>query len=275
MIRFFKKSLNIQIVSLLVLIMAVAFSTLCLVIPGRQEALLTDMKNNVSAKLSEASQVSQAQFSLLEKDVTASFPSMNEQVIAHGKAIAGLVDEVATNSPMKNDYTLISEISGSSSTTKEITFILFLDKDNNPLPSFINRVDDRIVKYLHDFQTGDDGSRDEQLQEMNFIKIPDLFPWSDMFACGLRDIDRQHQRLVTLINALHRAMKLKTGSVEAGRILDELVDYTAEHFVFEEQLFDQHSYREAAEHRQLHEKLVGSVGTFQKYFKSGKAGLSI
>jgi hemerythrin-like metal-binding protein len=106
-------------------------------------------------------------------------------------------------------------------------------------------------------------------------EVPDLMPWSAKLETGIQDIDDQHRKLVGMINSLHRAMKLKKGARESGRILGDLADYTVFHFSHEETLFDRHQYPDRASHREIHQALVGKVKEFQGQFAQGQAALSM
>ena len=56
---------------------------------------------------------------------------------------------------------------------------------------------------------------------------------------GIPQIDTQHKGLVRLINDLHAAMSAGQGIQKVGKILDELVHYTEEHFSYEENMLKQ------------------------------------
>ncbi len=73
-------------------------------------------------------------------------------------------------------------------------------------------------------------------------------PWGPKLILGIEEIDGQHKKLVSLINQLHKAMKLKKGSQNSGKILNSLADYTVYHFGYEEDLFEKYSYPGTAEH---------------------------
>ena len=105
--------------------------------------------------------------------------------------------------------------------------------------------------------------------------IPDLMPWGDKLKLGIPSIDDQHKELVSMVNELHRAMKMKTGALEAGKILDRLAEYTVYHFGFEEELFDQFQYPELEAHNKVHRDLVAQVQEFKDEFDQGKAALSM
>ena len=105
--------------------------------------------------------------------------------------------------------------------------------------------------------------------------VADLFPWSEKLSLGIEAIDTQHKELVRLINQLHRAMKVQSGSKEAETVLGKLAEYTVYHFGFEEKLFDKYHYPETQSHKKIHHDLVASVTALQNDLRSGKAGLSM
>lgn len=105
--------------------------------------------------------------------------------------------------------------------------------------------------------------------------VADLFPWSEKLSLGIDKIDDQHKELVSLVNQLHRAMKMQAGAREAEAVLARLAEYTVFHFSFEENILDKFGYPQAESHKKAHRDLVASVTAFQKDLRSGKAGLSM
>jgi hemerythrin-like metal-binding protein len=128
-----------------------------------------------------------------------------------------------------------------------------------------------VFKVSHD-NVGDDV---HLTTDLNQADIVDLMPWTPKLEISIKSIDEQHKKLVEMINHLHRAMKMKLGSKEAGQILNDLAEYTVYHFGYEEKLFEKHEYPEYEEHKKIHVNLVAKVMEFQEEFKSGKAALSI
>ena len=63
-----------------------------------------------------------------------------------------------------------------------------------------------------------------------------LITWGPSIMVGVPDIDKQHKRLVDLINELHTAMTKGQGRDVVGRVVDALVSYTRDHFGFEERV---------------------------------------
>jgi hemerythrin len=102
-----------------------------------------------------------------------------------------------------------------------------------------------------------------------------LLNWNDSYSVKIRDIDLQHQKLIGLINDLHDGMRAGKGTSVLGSILNELVNYTAFHFAFEEKLFDKYGYSETSAHKKEHSDLVKQVLAYKESFDSGKSVLTI
>mgnify|MGYP002713064517 CR=1 FL=1 len=96
-----------------------------------------------------------------------------------------------------------------------------------------------------------------------------LFAWDESFSVGVEEVDRQHRRLVDLINELHREMSKRRGVGILSRILEGLIEYTETHFAFEEKLMREHGYPDYQAHKAGHEKLHGQVQAFQRRLESG------
>lgn len=105
--------------------------------------------------------------------------------------------------------------------------------------------------------------------------IPDLIIFDDRIRIGLSEVDKQHKKLVDLINSLHKSMKLRQSKAKSVDILNELVNYTVNHFSFEEKLMKEHNYHELDDHILKHKDLVGKVADFQSKFSQGNATLSM
>ena len=102
-----------------------------------------------------------------------------------------------------------------------------------------------------------------------------LIDWTDALSVGLESIDSQHKVLVDLLNALHAGSSQGAGDDPAmKKTLNDLVNYTVEHFAFEERLFDEHQYPSTEEHKAAHVALTTQVGAFNEQFQTGKVKLS-
>ncbi len=102
-----------------------------------------------------------------------------------------------------------------------------------------------------------------------------LFEWNDKYLTSIKECDDQHKKLVELINTLHENMKSGNGKDVLEKILNELMDYTAYHFLTEEALFEAYGYPEAKSHIKEHEVLTAQVKTFYERFSKGETGITI
>ena len=97
-----------------------------------------------------------------------------------------------------------------------------------------------------------------------------IISWKDAYSVGISEIDRQHHKIIDLINQLNDAMTEGKGKERLGKILADLISYTHNHFKAEEKLFDQYGYPDAEEHKFKHQKMTEKVLDLQKQFKEKK-----
>ena len=102
-----------------------------------------------------------------------------------------------------------------------------------------------------------------------------LLNWNQGYSVNISQIDSQHKKLVDIINDLHDSMKAGKSKEILGKILDELINYTANHFKTEEELFDKYKYPDGIIHKRQHSDLVDQVLKFKSNYESGKSVLSI
>ncbi len=102
-----------------------------------------------------------------------------------------------------------------------------------------------------------------------------LIQWNESLSVNVSEIDKQHEKLVSMINELDDAMRQGKGKVALGKIVTGLIGYAGTHFKTEEKYFDQFGYPETDGHKKEHSDFVVSVCEFQDGFEKGKFGLSI
>lgn len=84
-----------------------------------------------------------------------------------------------------------------------------------------------------------------------------FMPWSENFILGIKSIDEQHRWLVDATNRLHEQVESSAPNDDVLReILEGLVDYTVNHFILEEELFDRLKYPETEAHKAEHDDLT-------------------
>lgn len=95
------------------------------------------------------------------------------------------------------------------------------------------------------------------------------FEWTDNLDTGIPDIDHQHQRIAEYINALHEAQQTNNRA-GVGDVLGGLIDYTIDHFSFEEQLMEKAGYRYLSAHQRVHELFGKRVAEYRGRFAKGE-----
>jgi hemerythrin-like metal-binding protein len=83
--------------------------------------------------------------------------------------------------------------------------------------------------------------------------------WKDEYSVGIESIDKQHKKLLALINQLQTAVDYSTGEEFEREALDELVDYTKTHFTYEEGLMEQNAYPDFEPHKAKHNEMIKEV----------------
>ncbi len=102
-----------------------------------------------------------------------------------------------------------------------------------------------------------------------------LIKWDDSYSVKVTEIDQQHQKLVSMINELHDAMRQGRGKDVLGKLINGLISYTAIHFKTEEKYFDQFGYPETDSHKKEHAAFVQKISEFKDGFEKGQQSLSI
>ena len=104
-----------------------------------------------------------------------------------------------------------------------------------------------------------------------------IMPWSDDFVLGIKQIDEQHRWLVDNINALYDESSKNTPDQSViGEILEGLVDYTFNHFIVEEEIFQRHDYPQTGAHKDEHNKFNQRIAeVLERYENTGKLDSSV
>lgn len=98
-----------------------------------------------------------------------------------------------------------------------------------------------------------------------------FMPWTAELELGLPEIDDQHRQLVALTNALHDELSAASPRRSAvGEILEGRVDYTRNHFIVEEVLFQQHDYAETPVHKAEHDGFTRKAMDLLTRFDGGQ-----
>jgi hemerythrin len=96
-------------------------------------------------------------------------------------------------------------------------------------------------------------------------------PWSEQFVLGIDSVDKQHRWLVDATNLLHDQLESpKPDNTVVREVLEGLVEYTVNHFILEEELFNRLGYPDAEGHNKEHDEFTRSVINLLLDFEKGK-----
>lgn len=102
-----------------------------------------------------------------------------------------------------------------------------------------------------------------------------LVTWDESYSVSVKRLDEQHQKLFSLLNTLHEAMRQGKGQALVQDTVRELAAYTATHFRAEEELLRKANYPGLVAHQAEHQKYVAKVNQFAEDLKAGKNASSI
>ena len=102
-----------------------------------------------------------------------------------------------------------------------------------------------------------------------------LITWSEKYEVGIEKIDEQHESLFKMLNELESALQKGKASQTINDIIDQMINYTVEHFKTEEDWFAKYRFPGSDAHIAEHKKFLGDVGDFAKKLNAGEVGLSI
>jgi hemerythrin len=102
-----------------------------------------------------------------------------------------------------------------------------------------------------------------------------IIQWTNDLSVNVAELDKQHQKLVDMINDLNEAMRQGKGKDVMGKTLNDLIDYAATHFKTEEKYFEQYAYPATITHKKEHTDFARKVGEFKQGFDSGRVGISV
>ncbi len=114
------------------------------------------------------------------------------------------------------------------------------------------------------------------------LENPEMFQWSKHFEVGVKEIDRQHKKLVEILNSVCTNIcdVLHDPSTEehnVAQLISELVDYTVYHFEYEEKEYA-HYFSGSdffSKHKERHDNLVSVAAQFQSEYANNPKSFEI
>lgn len=83
-----------------------------------------------------------------------------------------------------------------------------------------------------------------------------IVTWREEYGVNVKEIDRQHQKMLELVNNLHTSVEGCIDKEVLKNLLVELVEFTREHFSTEERLMKEYHYPELEKHYRQHRVLL-------------------
>ncbi len=84
--------------------------------------------------------------------------------------------------------------------------------------------------------------------------------WTEQFSVGISEMDKQHKKLVAMINTLIDNPRATTNSMTVSDLLTKMIKYAQEHFQDEEALMSEYGYpfkdQQSEQHRSFVKKTV-------------------
>ncbi len=87
----------------------------------------------------------------------------------------------------------------------------------------------------------------------NFLKP--LISWDDELSIGIEAIDRQHTRMMRLINEIDEVVQEGGTYEQIAPVLTDLINYTNGHFAHEEKLLEENHCPDLEKHKKAHVRL--------------------
>lgn len=87
---------------------------------------------------------------------------------------------------------------------------------------------------------------------------------STLYLLNIEQIDNEHRQFVDLINQLYEA-----NNEQFGKLFEQLLIHTEQHFQHENQLMDQYRFPATGEHKGEHLRVLGEFKQFKKRVDKG------
>ena len=92
----------------------------------------------------------------------------------------------------------------------------------------------------------------------------EIIVWSDIFSVGVKEMDRQHQKLIGMINRLIEEQHVLTEPATIAELLTEMTSYAQDHFRDEEYLMAEYGYEKLASQKHSHQAFVDKTVEFME-----------
>ena len=98
-----------------------------------------------------------------------------------------------------------------------------------------------------------------------------VLQWSQELSVRVSSLDAQHQTMIALVNELHDAVSTGRPRLFVDAAIEKLIEYTREHFSFEERCLLTACYRRFEHHQCEHGELAAKVDALHWRHRAGDA----
>jgi len=97
-----------------------------------------------------------------------------------------------------------------------------------------------------------------------------LIEWTEKFSVGIDDIDKQHQKWISIVNELHDSIMEGRGLSILEKLVKEMEEYTDFHFSKEEEMLEKAGWPELDRHKRIHFSFKQQITTLKRDILSGE-----
>lgn len=158
----------------------------------------------------------------------------------------------------KDEETTIKDILSSTEASQALKIQKIDGREINK-PGIDARVlkGESILLLVHD--ETDEDLLDNPISELSNTQEHKLYAWNDSYSLGIPLLDKEHKKLLNLINTFLSSIHTKDEQSTIISTFDNLLKYTNEHFENEEAFMEKHKYPDLKEHKKAHIKLSKQV----------------
>ena len=98
--------------------------------------------------------------------------------------------------------------------------------------------------------------------------------WSEEYSVGVEELDRQHKKIIEVINELNQNTDLNSRSEKLHNLLGRIIIYAQKHLDYEEKLLKENNYPDLENHLQKHDNYKLQVSDFAVEILEYREGLS-
>lgn len=93
------------------------------------------------------------------------------------------------------------------------------------------------------------------------------FEWEARYDIGVPEMNREHQKLIDLMNQLHKQHEARASKDAIAKTVDALFSFTRIHFEHEEAYMAKINYPELKVHRLVHKDLIERLTNHKSEFE--------